>query len=172
MVELGVGFVPEDRRQQGIVPDRPVWVNLLLGSWARNLLPVSGPQVRKAAVKQINSLVIRPSNPDQIIRRLSGGNQQKVVLARALEAGSTVLLIDAPTRGIDVAAKSEIYALIDKLADEGAAILLVSSELPEVLRLSDRILVMRQGQLMGELEKHQASETAIMALATGVKHAD
>jgi ribose transport system ATP-binding protein len=171
MVKAGVGFVPEDRRKQGIVPDRAMWVNLLLAAWARNLLPVSGRAAMSTVSKYTTSLGIRPRDPNLAIRRFSGGNQQKILLARALAAKCNVLLIDEPTRGIDVAAKSEIYALIERLADEGTAILLVSSELPEVLRLSDRILVMRQGRLAGELGRSEANEEKIIALATGVEHA-
>jgi ribose transport system ATP-binding protein len=171
MVRAGVGFVPEDRRKQGIVPDRAMWVNLLLAAWARNLLPVGGRTAMSIVSKYTTSLGIRPRDPNLAIRRFSGGNQQKILLARALAAQCKVLLIDEPTRGIDVAAKSEIYALIERLADEGTAIVLVSSELPEVLRLSDRILVMRQGHLAGELGRSEATEEKIIALATGVEHA-
>jgi ribose transport system ATP-binding protein len=172
MVKEGVGFVPEDRRKQGIVPDRALWVNLLLAAWARGLQPTGGAKANATVSRYTALLGIRPPDPNQAIRRFSGGNQQKILLARALAAQCTVLLIDEPTRGIDVAAKSEIYALIERLADEGTAILLVSSELPEVLRLSDRILVMRQGRLAGELNRSEANEENIIALATGVEHAN
>jgi ribose transport system ATP-binding protein len=172
MVKEGVGFVPEDRRKQGIVPDRALWVNLLLAAWARGLQPTGGAKANATVARYTAILGIRPADPNQAIRRFSGGNQQKILLARALAAQCTVLLIDEPTRGIDVAAKSEIYALIERLADEGTAILLVSSELPEVLRLSDRILVMRQGRLAGELARSEANEENIIALATGVEHAN
>lgn len=171
MVRAGVGFVPEDRRRQGIVPDRAMWVNLLLAAWARGLLPVDGKAATAAVAHYSAELGVRPPDPNLAIRRFSGGNQQKVLLARALAAKCKVLLIDEPTRGIDIGAKAEIYALIERLADAGTAILVVSSELPEVLRLSDRILVMRQGRLVGELGRGQASEEKIIALATGVEHA-
>jgi ribose transport system ATP-binding protein len=171
MVKAGVGFVPEDRRKQGIVPDRAMWVNLLLAAWARNLLPVNGRRAMTTVNHYTTHLRIRPRDPNLAIRRFSGGNQQKILLARALAAKCNILLIDEPTRGIDVAAKSEIYAMIERLADDGTAILLVSSELPEVLRLSDRILVMRQGRLAGELARVDATEEKIIALATGVEYA-
>jgi len=172
MMRRGTGFIPEDRRMQGIVPDARVSVNMMLTSWAKGSATVQERDMRAQVEPQMLQLGIRPNNPDQIIRRLSGGNQQKVILARWLAAGCGLLLIDEPTRGIDVASKADIYALIDGLAAQGVAILMASSELPEVLRLSDRILVMREGRLVGELSRAQASEERILALATGaITHA-
>jgi ribose transport system ATP-binding protein len=168
MMGRGVGFIAEDRRHQGIVPDARVSVNMMLTSWAKGKVGVGERDMLRAVVPQIQQLGIRPANPHQIIRRLSGGNQQKVILGRWLSAGCDLLLIDEPTRGIDVASKADIYALIDDLARSGVAVLMVSSELPEVLRLSDRILVMREGRLAGELARADASEERILALATGV----
>jgi ABC-type sugar transport system ATPase subunit len=101
------------------------------------------------------------------VRQLSGGNQQKVVLGKWLAADPAVLLLDEPLRGVDVGAKEEIYGIIRDLADQGSAILVISSELPELLGLSDRILVMRDGRVAGELSREQASEEAVMALAIG-----
>ena len=169
MMLRGVGFIAEDRRQQGIVPDARVSVNMMLTSWAKGLVSVREADMRRAVEPQMRALGIRPANPDQSIRRLSGGNQQKVILGRWLAAGCGVLLIDEPTRGIDVASKADIYTLVDELARQGVAVLMVSSELPEVLRLSDRILVMREGRLAGELSRAQASEERILALATGAQ---
>ncbi|WP_407572297.1 sugar ABC transporter ATP-binding protein [Deinococcus altitudinis] len=169
MMLRGVGFIAEDRRQQGIVPDAKVSVNMMLTSWAKGLVSVRETDMRRSVEPQMQALGIRPANPNQTIRRLSGGNQQKVILGRWLAAGCGVLLIDEPTRGIDVASKADIYTLVDELARQGVAILMVSSELPEVLRLSDRILVMREGRLVGELSRAQASEERILALATGAQ---
>ncbi|AFD24644.1 ATPase component of ABC transporter with duplicated ATPase domains [Deinococcus gobiensis I-0] len=169
MMRRGVGFIAEDRRHQGIVPDARVSVNMMLTSWAKGKVGVGERDMLRVAEPQIQQLGIRPANPNQIIRRLSGGNQQKVILARWLSAGCDLLLIDEPTRGIDVASKADIYALIDDLAQAGVAVLMVSSELPEVLRLSDRILVMREGRLAGELAAADASEERILALATGAQ---
>jgi len=169
MMQRGVGFIAEDRRQQGIVPDATVSVNMMLTSWAKGQVSVRETDMRRKVDPQMQQLGIRPANPGQTIRRLSGGNQQKVILGRWLSAGCQLLLIDEPTRGIDVASKADIYALIDDLARQGVAILMVSSELPEVLRLSDRILVMREGRLVGELPRAQASEERILALATGAQ---
>ena len=173
MIQRGVGFIAEDRRQQGIVPDARVSVNMMLTSWAKGQVSVHENDMRRRVEPQIRQLGIRPADPNQMIRRLSGGNQQKVILGRWLSAGCQLLLIDEPTRGIDVASKADIYTLLDDLAKQGVAILMVSSELPEVLRLSDRILVMREGRLVGELARAQASEERILALATGVQeHAE
>ncbi|MGY2894743.1 sugar ABC transporter ATP-binding protein [Deinococcus sp. UYEF24] len=169
MMLRGVGFIAEDRRQQGIVPDARVSVNMMLTSWAKGLVSVREADMRRSVEPQMQALGIRPANPNQTIRRLSGGNQQKVILGRWLAAGCGVLLIDEPTRGIDVASKADIYTLVDELARQGVAVLMVSSELPEVLRLSDRILVMREGRLAGELSRAQASEERILALATGAQ---
>ena len=170
MMRLGVGFIAEDRRHQGIVPDVKVSVNMMLTSWAKGKVGVREGEMRQRVEEQIQQLGIRPANANQIIRRLSGGNQQKVILGRWLSAGCQLLLIDEPTRGIDVASKADIYALVDDLAQQGVAILMVSSELPEVLRLSDRILVMREGHLVGELTRAEASEERILGLATGAQN--
>lgn len=169
MIRRGVGFIAEDRRQQGIVPGARVNVNMMLTSWAKGLVGVRGGDMRRRVEPQMQQLGIRPADPNQTIRRLSGGNQQKVILGRWLSAGCQLLLIDEPTRGIDVASKADIYTLLDDLARQGVAILMASSELPEVLRLSDRILVMREGRLVGELSRAQASEERILALATGAQ---
>ena len=169
MIQRGVGFIAEDRRQQGIVPDARVSVNMMLTSWAKGQVSVRESDMRRKVEPQMQQLGIRPADSNQTIRRLSGGNQQKVILGRWLSAGCQLLLIDEPTRGIDVASKADIYTLLDDLARQGVAILMVSSELPEVLRLSDRILVMREGHLVGELPRAQASEERILALATGAQ---
>lgn len=115
---------------------------------------------RKAAQRATRELQMRPDNPDAAVRTLSGGNQQKAVLARWLLRGCRVLLLDEPTRGVDVGARAELYAVIRRLADEGLAVLLVSSEVPEVLGLADRVLVLREGQvvhtaLAQELDEHR-----------------
>jgi L-arabinose transport system ATP-binding protein len=113
-------------------------------------------------VRQLN---VRTPSMDQEVRKLSGGNQQKLVLARWLARRPTVLILDEPTRGVDVSAKAEIYTIIDELAAQGVAILVISSELPEVLGLADRIVVMRTGRVVGELARGQATEASVLALA-------
>ena len=116
-------------------------------------------------------LTIRTAGVDKIVGHLSGGNQQKVVLAKWLARQPRVLILDEPTRGVDVGAKSEIYALMDELTLRGVGILMISSDLEEILGMSDRVLVMHQGQLAGELQRGELSEQAVMHLATGGERA-
>lgn len=168
----GIALVPEDRKLLGLILDFSV---------ARNIsLPVLG-EVTKAGVlsmrqegslarRFIKAMAIRVSGLRQIARQLSGGNQQKVVLAKWLATNPKVLLLDEPLRGVDVGAKAEIYALIRNLAAEGTAIVLISSELPEVLGLSDRIIVMRSGVVGGELDVDEATEERLLDLAIGGGH--
>jgi ribose transport system ATP-binding protein len=168
-IRLGVGMLPEDRKNQGLFLHHTVGFNItiarlkeLTSSWLINLRDES------AAVRDyVQKLNVRPPLPDTKIRNLSGGNQQKCVLAKYLNAQCKLLLVDEPTRGVDVGAKREIYQLLATLADqEGAAIVMVSSELPEILGLSDRVLVMRQGRITAELTREDASEETIMRYAT------
>jgi ribose transport system ATP-binding protein len=116
----------------------------------------------------VESLRVRTPSIDQKVLNLSGGNQQKVVIAKWLALHPKILIMDEPTRGIDIGAKAEVHGLMHQLAADGVAILMISSELPEILFMSDRILVMRQGRLAGELARSAATQEAIMALATGV----
>ncbi len=128
-----------------------------------------GISERQAFQRYVSSMKIRISGPGQLIRTLSGGNQQKVLLARWLETKSRVYLFDEPTRGVDVGARQEIYELISQLADAGHAVLMISSDLPEVFSMSDRILVMRAGRISGEItDVSGASQEDVMELATGL----
>jgi rhamnose transport system ATP-binding protein len=165
----GVGFVPEDRRQQGLVMDMSVQQNVALASLGRlrraGLIRASAE--RELAADWAVRLKIKYGRLKDPVATLSGGNQQKVVLAKWLGRHPTVLIVDEPTRGIDVATKAEVHNLLIRLAREGVAILMISSELPEVLRVSDRILVMREGRLMAEFSHTDASEEEIMSAATG-----
>jgi ABC-type sugar transport system ATPase subunit len=165
----GIALVPEERKTEGLVLDLPAAANISLP-----MLPkVSrlGLLRRKAehdmAVESIRRLRIKTSHPWQVTRELSGGTQQKVVLARWLQTKPAVLLLDEPTRGIDVGAKAEIYEIIHELSESGIAILLVSSDLPELIGLADRILVLRDGRIAGELSRAQATEEAVISLALG-----
>ncbi len=115
----------------------------------------------------VQQLKIRTPNLEQRVRNLSGGNQQKVVIARWLAVNPKILILDEPTRGIDVASKAEIHALIGELAVKGMAILVISSELPEILQISDRILVMHEGRLVAELDRSEATQDSVMQAATG-----
>ena len=164
----GMGFVTEDRQGQGIVPPLSVAENLGLASLERNTHVglVSRREQRKQARKMIEDLNIRTPGPEQEIRFLSGGNQQKAVIGKWLLADSKVLIMDEPTRGIDVGAKVEIYELMNELTENGAGILMISSDLPEVLGMSDRILVMSGGRITGELSVEEANGENVMELAT------
>jgi rhamnose transport system ATP-binding protein len=165
----GIGFVPEDRRQQGLVMDMSVQQNVALASLGR--LRKAG-LIRSAAERafaadwavRLNLKYGRLADP---VSRLSGGNQQKVVLARWLGRQPALLIVDEPTRGIDIATKAEVHRLLVQLARDGVAILMISSELPEVLHIGDRVLVMREGRLTSEFGHADASEEKIMAAATG-----
>jgi ribose transport system ATP-binding protein len=138
-----------------------------LGRNARAGAFIDFDRERRDAVGIIQKLQLRPPNPRQSVQSLSGGNQQKVVLAKWLLLQPRALLLDEPTRGVDVGAKEEIYHLIEQAAEGGAAVLFVSSELPEVLGLADRILIMHEGRMAGELSRTVANEEAVMRLATG-----
>jgi ribose transport system ATP-binding protein len=164
----GIGFVTEDRQRQGIVPPLSVAENLGLASLGRNTSVglVNRREQRRQAGKMIEDLNIRTPGPEQEIRYLSGGNQQKVVIGKWLLADSKVLIMDEPTRGIDVGAKVEIYELMNELTENGAGIVMISSDLLEVLGMSDRILVMSGGRITGELSANEATQENVMELAT------
>ena len=166
-IKAGIGHVPEDRKGQGLVLDASVNDNLgyaTLASTARlGLADFAGQRSRAQAVA--TKLRIRMHTIDQPVGALSGGNQQKAVFGRWIIAASTVLLLDEPTRGVDVGAKVEIYELMNAITAAGGAIVMVSSELPEILGMSDRILVMRDGRLAGELTAAEATQDAVMTLA-------
>ncbi len=164
----GIGFITEDRQGEGIVPPLSVAENLGLAALAQNTRAgfVSRGRRRRQAEKMIEDLNIRTPGAGQEIRYLSGGNQQKAVIGKWLLADSKVLIMDEPTRGIDVGAKVEIYELINELTENGAGILMISSELPEVLGMSDRILVMSGGRITGELSAEEATQESVMELAT------
>jgi len=164
-IKRGLGLVPEDRQRDGIVQSLPVDVNMTLASLRAylNRLYLSAPREAAAVKKMIDSLSILVSDPGQLITSLSGGNQQKVIVAKALLTSPRVLMMDEPTRGIDVGAKSEMFRIISDLAARGFGILFVSSELSEVLAMSDRILVMSKGRLTAEFDRAEATEERLVA---------
>ncbi|HEX7140088.1 MAG TPA: ATP-binding cassette domain-containing protein, partial [Vicinamibacterales bacterium] len=168
-IAAGIGFVTEDRKRFGLLLDHAIVTNLTLAA----LKKISGPLVTdidaetSAGERAMKELRIKARSVFTVVGTLSGGNQQKVVLAKWLLTNPKVLFLDEPTRGIDVGAKQEIYQQIDRLAAEGMAIVLVSSELPEVLGLSDRVLVLHEGRLTGEFRREEAAAEAVMAAATG-----
>jgi len=165
----GIGFVPEDRRQQGLVMEMSVQQNVALASLRRLRRAgiVTGGLERRFSADWVARLQIKYGRLTDPVASLSGGNQQKVVLARWLARKPALLIIDEPTRGIDIATKSQVHGLLSDLAGSGVAILMISSELPEVLRLGDRILVMREGRLVAEFARADATEESVVAAATG-----
>jgi ribose transport system ATP-binding protein len=166
--DRSIGFVTEDRQGQGVVPPLSVAENLGLASLEQTVRAglVDRGEQRKRAGKMVEDLNIRTPGLEQEVRYLSGGNQQKVVIGKWLLAGSQVLIMDEPTRGIDVGAKVEIYELMNELTENGAGILMISSDLPEILGMSDRILVMSSGRITGELLADEANGENVMELAT------
>ena len=171
MIQLGVGLIPEDRKRQGVVPMCTVAENVThvaMPTLARHGWLTKGIR-RRVAARYVDQLDMAVSSVNQEVRYLSGGNQQKVVLSKWLEARSRIFIFDEPTRGIDIGAKTAIYALIDELARKGAAILLISSELQEVIGLSDRIYVMRSGRIVREISRDKASGEEILHSAMGAE---
>jgi len=168
-IAAGIALVPEDRKQQGIVLDMAIRQNIGLASAHRHSKAgfLSFSTEQEQSQEMCSRLRVRMPNDQARVGNLSGGNQQKVVLGKWLALRPNVLLLDEPTRGIDVGAKQEIYQLMDELAQQGLAVLFVSSELEEILGMSDRVLVMHEGRVTGQLQRDQLSEQAIMKLATG-----
>ncbi|MFN8473002.1 MAG: sugar ABC transporter ATP-binding protein [Anaerolineae bacterium] len=165
---LGIGYVPEDRKEHGLVLQMSIGENItlpVLPSFAR-LGWLDRKREQKAAAVGSQQLEVKMTGVDQLAGQLSGGNQQKVVLAKWLGTRPRVLILDEPTRGIDVGTKAAVHRLMSSLAAEGIAILMISSELPEILGMSDRILVMREGRLTGQFTRAEATQEKIMAAAT------
>jgi ABC-type sugar transport system ATPase subunit len=173
-IRNGIGFVPEDRKRSAILPTRSV-VNNLSVAWHRKLTRlglVNLREERRLAQQTVQRFSVRTASLGTRIVNLSGGNQQKVVLGRWFALAPRVIVLAEPTRGIDVGAKSEVYGFIQDMAAEGAAILMISSELPELLGLADRILVMFRGQIAGEFDAGDADEEKVSHLALGVTAAE
>ncbi|MDT3376117.1 sugar ABC transporter ATP-binding protein [Labrys neptuniae] len=169
--DLGIAYVPEDRGSQGLVRPMTIRENVsmaVLDKMSNGFAIRFGDEIRRS-VEAIKRLGIRTRGPEQIVGQLSGGNQQKVVLAKWLEANPRILIMDEPTRGIDVGAKAEIYALMGRLVQQGVAILMISSELPEVLGMSDRVLVINGGRIVAEFDRSQATPDAVGAAMTNAQ---
>ena len=169
-INIGLALVPEERKEKGLIIDMSVRENISLAGIWRNRIGLGGLNHKKETVdtdEMIDQLRIKTPHSEQIVRYLSGGNQQKVVLGKWLTMQPTVLLMDEPTRGIDIGAKEEVYKLMESLARAGMAILFVSSELEEILGMSDRALIMHEGRITGELEREVLTEETVMLLATG-----
>jgi len=167
-VARGVGFLTEDRKQSGLCLNLSIAENLTLANVKQLIKRWRLDRGREISATKgfIERLKIRPTNPAATVGRMSGGNQQKVLLARWLFANSKVFLLDEPTRGVDVAARSEIYRAINELVEAGATVLMVSSDVPELLGMADRILVMRRGRIVSELDARTATQEQVVANAT------
>ena len=171
-IDNGIAYVPEDRRKQGVVLNFSVKKNIshaVLRKVRGKLGYILKDKERNIALEDIKNLKIKTTSENQKVALLSGGNQQKVVLAKWLETNPDILILDDPTRGIDVGTKSEIYTLINKITQKGKSVILISSEMPEVISMSDRIGVMYQGKITKILEKKEATQEAIMKYAIGGK---
>ena len=168
-IRLGIGYVPEDRRRHGVVMDMSIAANTSLASLdaiSRQGL-IDGTQERELGARYLNQLRIKAPSIWADTSSLSGGNQQKVALARWLATNPRILILDEPTQGIDIGSKSEIHQLMVELAGRGLAILMISSELPEILAMSDRIAVMHEGAIAGVLSREEATQQSILSLALG-----
>lgn len=168
-VAHGIGYLSEDRKRYGLAIGMDVETNIALANYKKFTGPlgwVNKSKIRKNCEEFINSLKIKTPSTVQTVKNLSGGNQQKVVIAKWLTRDCDILIFDEPTRGIDVGAKSEIYKLLNSLAAEGKSIIMISSELPEILRMSHRIMVMCEGRITGELSAAEATQEKIMQYAT------
>lgn len=170
-IKAGIAFVTEDRKVTGIFPDLSVKDNMIMPDIKTYLNKglLNRSLINKSCQAQRESLLIKTPTLEQHIKNLSGGNQQKVLISRWLLTTPEILILDEPTRGIDVGAKAEIHRLIGELAKNGKAIIMVSSEMPEILSMSDRVLVMHEGKYSGELNREEASQEKILQLATGEK---
>ena len=169
----GIGLVPEDRKRQGCVLGLPCRANISMAllDRLRNAGMLDRAKEKQIASSYFEKLGVKAASMDALVNSLSGGNQQKIVLAKWLARGGKLLIVDEPTRGVDIGAKAAIHALIDGLAGEGLAVILISSELPEIINLSTRILVMRDGEIAGELSRQQATQETVLRLMAGV-HAE
>ncbi|HKB13203.1 MAG TPA: sugar ABC transporter ATP-binding protein [Vicinamibacterales bacterium] len=168
-IRLGIAYVPEDRQRHGVIADLSVAVNITLNNLSavstRGLIDAGAE--RRAAARYVEQLRIKTRSVDAAVGGLSGGNQQKVALARWLSIQPSMLILDEPTQGIDVGAKAEIHGIMRELTSRGVAILMISSDLPELLAMADRVAVMRRGAIAGILRRDEATSGAVMALALG-----
>ena len=169
-IKLGIGLIPEDRKREGIFADYPLDWNIAIMSLKRiaHNTVIKENEVEALSEAYSDQLKIVTPSMKQSVKNLSGGNQQKAVLARVLAAQTKIIIFDEPTRGIDVGAKQEIYRLMTELAEQGISIMMISSEMEELLGMSDRIIVLHEGALSGELSKEEFSQTAVLELASAI----
>lgn len=168
-VKAGIGYLSEDRKRYGVVLGLSVDNNIAMssmGKFTSGFGTLKNQASAENSLKYIDALSIKTPSKDQLVKNLSGGNQQKVIIAKWLTRDCEILIFDEPTRGIDVGAKSEIYRMMNELVDQGKSIIMISSELPEVLRMSHRVMVMCEGRITGELSRAEANQQKIMAYAT------
>lgn len=170
-MSLGIAYVPPDRRREGIIKELSVEMNFILPQLRRYsksgfLMQRKIKSSTEEYMKQLNILAV---NSRMLLDNLSGGNQQKVVLARWLDVQPDVLILNEPTRGVDIGAKVEIYALIDKLAQQGLSIVMISSEIPEVIGMCDRVIVMNKGRISGTFESRELSQEVLLNTASVTK---
>jgi ribose transport system ATP-binding protein len=168
-VRHGIGYLSEDRKRYGVAVGMDIENNIVLATFKKFLAPfgwVKTAKTRATAQHYTQALSIKTPSVQQKVKNLSGGNQQKVVIGKWLTADTEILIFDEPTRGIDVGAKSEIYRLLNDLAQQGKSIIMISSELPEILRMSHRVIVMCEGRITAELDIGDATQEKIMKYAT------
>ena len=167
-VRAGIGYLSEDRKRYGCVVQKTVAENTTMATMKNfmNGLLINKKKEAEVAQQYVEALATKTPSVEQLVVNLSGGNQQKVVIAKWLTRDCDILIFDEPTRGIDVGAKNEIYKLMNKLASEGKSIIMISSEMTEILRMSDRIVVMCEGKKTGEIDIAEATQENIMNLAT------
>lgn len=168
-LKAGIGFVSDDRKQEGVVLIRNIRENISMSSLDKisNGLYLNKAKETENINTQVSRLNIKISSPAQLAGKLSGGNQQKVVFAKVLEADPSILILDEPTRGVDVGAKAEIYQIMDELTKQGKSIILISTDLPEVIGMSDRVVIMREGYTVLEIDKSEMNQEKILAYASG-----
>lgn len=165
----GIGFVSDDRKQEGLVLIRSIRENVSMSSLKKliKFVKISKKKENENIKAQTAAMNIKMSDAEQLVGKLSGGNQQKVVFAKVLEAGPDILILDEPTRGVDVGAKAEIYQIMDDLTKQGKSIIIISTDLPELIGVSDRVIVMREGKVVKEFQRGEANQENVLAYASG-----
>ncbi len=165
----GIGFVSDDRKQEGLVLIRSIRENIAMSSLKKytKIVCLDKKLENQRMDEEVKKLNIKMSSPAQLVGKLSGGNQQKVVFAKVLESNPEILILDEPTRGVDVGAKAEIYSIMNELSKEGKSIILISTDLPEVIGMSDRVLIMREGRMVCEVHREEMNQETILAYASG-----
>lgn len=171
-IKAGIAYLSEDRKQEGLNLNMTTGQNMTLCAlkqYEKSFLRIDRKKESEAAKEYINKLSIKTTGPSQMIKNLSGGNQQKVIISKWLMLNPRILIVDEPTRGIDVGAKKEIYDILNRLKKQGKAIIVISSDMPEILGITDRIIVMHEGEITGEINRSEANQEAVMKYALNIK---